>query len=71
MPLVKVRKSNQVTIPKKIVEELGIKEGDYVELGRKGNKLYIAKKDLASIFQKKAKQMETSKLSKEWRKDDG
>lgn len=65
MPLVKVRKSNQVTIPKKFVEELGIKEGDYVELSRKGNKLYIAKKNLASIFREKAKHMETSKLSKE------
>lgn len=32
MPCVKVRKFNQVTIPKKIGAEVGIGEGDYVEV---------------------------------------
>lgn len=70
MSLVKVRKSNQVTIPKKLSRELGIQEGDYVAFNREGNRLYIepalrAKKDLASLWREKAKEMETVKLSKE------
>ena len=70
MPLVKVRKSNQVTIPKKFSRELGIQEGDYVEFNREGNKLYISlapqvKKNLVSLWREKAKEMETVKLSKQ------
>lgn len=68
MPLVKVKKYNQVTIPKKLGRELGIQEGDYVQLKREGNKLYIepvsiVKKDLVSLWREKAKEMETSTLS--------
>ena len=71
--LVKVKKSNQVTIPKKLGVELGIKAGDYVEFKREGNKLYIervdlVKKDLVSLWREKAKDMETSTLSPEGEK---
>ncbi len=73
MALVKVKKSNQVTIPKKLRAELGIKAGDYVEFKREGNKLYIervdiVKKDLVSLWREKAKEMETSTLSPEGEK---
>lgn len=33
MPLVKVRRSYQVTIPKKIGKKIGLEEGDYLEVG--------------------------------------
>ena len=73
MPLVKVKRYNQVTIPKKLSRELGINEGDYVELSREGNKLYIepvrfVKKDLTKVWREQAKQMETSTLSEEGEK---
>jgi AbrB family looped-hinge helix DNA binding protein len=68
MPLVKVKKFNQVTIPKKLGNELGIREGDYILLEREGDRLYIepvaiTKKDLASLWREHAKDMETVKLS--------
>jgi len=70
MPLVKVKRYNQVTIPKKLGAELGIQEGDYVELKREGDRLYlqpvhIVKKDLAAFWRERAKEMETSTLSKQ------
>jgi AbrB family looped-hinge helix DNA binding protein len=48
MPRVKLRKFNQVTIPKKIGEKVGVEEGDYleVEVHEKG----ILFKPLKAIF---------------------
>ena len=73
MSVVKVKRFNQITLPKKLGRELGINEGDYVNLEREGNRLYIepveiVKKDLASLWREKAKQMETVKLSQEGEK---
>lgn len=49
MPRVKVRKFNQVTIPKKIGTEVGVEEGDYVEVEKtpEGN---ILLKPMKAIF---------------------
>jgi len=46
MPIVKVRTNRQVTIPKIIFDELGLKEGDFVEVTLKGDHIVIAPKRL-------------------------
>jgi AbrB family looped-hinge helix DNA binding protein len=55
MPIVKVGRSRQVTIPKKLFEELDLKEGDYVEVERKGNRLILTPKELIDRDKAKAK----------------
>jgi len=46
MPIVKVWANRQVTIPKVIFDELGLKEGDFVEVTLKGNYIVIEPKRL-------------------------
>jgi len=46
MPIVKIRTNRQVTIPKKIFEELGLKEGEYVEVTRRGKTVVLTPKTL-------------------------
>ncbi len=41
MPLVKVGARHQVTIPKEIVERIGIKPGDYVAIAYKNHQVVI------------------------------
>lgn len=46
MPIVKVGRSRQVTIPKKLFEELQLEEGDYVEVELKRDQLILTPKEL-------------------------
>jgi len=46
MPIVKIRTNRQVTIPKKIFEELGLKEGEYLEVSRRGKTVVLKPKVL-------------------------
>jgi AbrB family looped-hinge helix DNA binding protein len=46
MPVSKLGKRRQVVIPKEICEELGIREGDFVEVNREGNTIVIKPKRL-------------------------
>ena len=46
MPVVKIGRSRQVTIPKKLFESLALKEGSYMEVERQGNKLILVPKVL-------------------------
>ncbi|MCI2429402.1 AbrB/MazE/SpoVT family DNA-binding domain-containing protein [Candidatus Acetothermia bacterium] len=41
MPLVRVGARRQVTIPKEIIEQLGIKPGDYVEVTHRDHQVII------------------------------
>ena len=36
MPIVKIRTNRQVTVPKAIFDDLGLKEGDFVEVSLQG-----------------------------------
>ena len=49
MPIVKVRMNRQVTIPKAIFDELGLKEGDYVEVTLQGGRIIITPKRLVDL----------------------
>jgi len=46
MPIVKIRTNRQVTIPKKIFEELGLKEGEYVEVAIQDKTIVLTPKTL-------------------------
>jgi len=46
MPVSKLGKRRQVVIPKEICEELGLQEGDFVEVNQEGNTIVIKPKKL-------------------------
>jgi AbrB family looped-hinge helix DNA binding protein len=46
MPVVKIGRSRQVTIPKKLFDSLALEEGSYMEVERQGNKLILVPKVL-------------------------
>lgn len=46
MPLVKITRSRQVTIPKKLFEELELEQGDYIEVIREGEQLILRPQDV-------------------------
>ncbi len=47
--IVKVRTNRQVTIPKVIFEELGLREGDFVEVALQGERIIITPKRLVDL----------------------
>jgi len=49
MRIVKIRTNRQVTVPKVIFDELGLKEGDFVEVSRKGEDIVIKPKRLVDV----------------------
>ena len=55
MPMVKISRSRQVTIPKKLFEEIGLKEGDYIEVERRGSELVLTPTALIAKDKAKAK----------------
>lgn len=46
MPIVKVGRSRQVTIPKKIFEEMALEAGDYFEVYREEDRIVLCPKKL-------------------------
>jgi AbrB family looped-hinge helix DNA binding protein len=44
MAIVKIREKSQITIPSSIRKELGIKEGDYLEVTREGDRILLIPK---------------------------
>jgi len=44
MPLVRVKHKGQVTIPAKLRGELGLAEGDYVDISREGSRIVLTPK---------------------------
>lgn len=46
MPVVRIRTNRQVTIPKKVFDDLGLREGDFVEVVRAENNVLIKPKKL-------------------------
>ena len=47
MPLAKVKHKGQVTIPADIREQLGLNEGDYVEVTTEGSRVVLTPQDIA------------------------
>ena len=49
MPTVKIRTNRQVTVPKVIFDDLGLKEGDYVDVILQGSDIVIRPKRLVDL----------------------
>ena len=49
MSIVKIRTNRQVTVPKVIFDDLGLKEGDFVEVIREGSDIVIRPKRLVDL----------------------
>jgi len=49
MNIVKIRTNRQVTVPKVIFDELGLREGDFVEVSRNGENIVIKPKRLVDV----------------------
>jgi AbrB family looped-hinge helix DNA binding protein len=47
MPLAKVKQKGQVTIPAKLRDEVGLHDGDYVEVAREGNRIVLIPQEIA------------------------
>jgi len=49
MLLVKIRTNRQITVPKAIFDDLGLKEGDFVEVRLQGTDIVIRPKRLVDL----------------------
>ncbi len=49
MPTMKIRTNRQVTVPKVIFDELGLKEGDFVDVKQEGSRIVIEPKRLVNL----------------------
>jgi AbrB family looped-hinge helix DNA binding protein len=49
VPIVKIRTNRQVSVPKVIFDDLGLKEGDFVEVNRRGSDIVIRPKRLVDL----------------------
>ncbi len=49
MPTVKIRTNRQVTVSKVIFDDLGLKEGDYVDVSLQGSDIVIRPKRLMDL----------------------
>ena len=49
MSIVKIRTNRQVTVPKVIFDDLGLMEGDFVEVNREGSDIVIRPKRLVDL----------------------
>jgi AbrB family looped-hinge helix DNA binding protein len=49
MPTVKIRTNRQVTVPKVIFDDLGLQEGDYVDVTLQGSDIVIRPKRLVDL----------------------
>jgi len=55
MTVVKLGKSFQVSLPKKLLQEMGLEIGDYFEVQREGNRIVMVPKTLVEKEPAKAK----------------
>lgn len=51
MPIVKIKMNRQITIPKRIFDEMGLKEGEFVEVVRQKDHVLVKPKKLVDPAQ--------------------
>ncbi len=69
MPLVKITRSRQVTIPKELFDELELRQGDYVEIIRKGDQLVLRPKSVMDRDRAEAKEQLFKLLERIWERN--
>ncbi len=69
MPLVKVTRSRQVTIPKQLFEALKLQQGDYIEITREGEHLVLRPKAVVDRERDEAKARLFQLLDQIWERN--
>lgn len=69
MPLVKITRSRQVTIPKELFEQLALRQGDYVEINREGDRLVLQPKVVVDRARAQAKAQVAEILERVWERN--
>ena len=65
MAIVKIRTNRQITIPKLIFDDLGLKEGEFVEVSQtKGHKVVITPKKLLDMSEETLTSKEEESIHK-------
>lgn len=49
MSIVKIRTNRQITIPKRIFDELGLREGDFIQIAIEGSRIVLVPKRLVDL----------------------
>jgi len=50
MAIVKIRTNRQITIPKRIFDELGLREGDFIQISVEGSRIVLLPKRLVDLL---------------------
>jgi AbrB family looped-hinge helix DNA binding protein len=66
MPLVKITRSRQVTIPKELFETLNLQQGDYIEVTQEGDALLLRPKVVLDRDRNQAKAQLFKMLDRVW-----
>lgn len=69
MPLVKITRSRQITIPKDLFEELDLHQGDYLEVNREGDRLVVRPKTMVDRRKTEAKDRIRKLLERVWERN--
>ncbi|MFQ5870395.1 MAG: AbrB/MazE/SpoVT family DNA-binding domain-containing protein [Candidatus Zixiibacteriota bacterium] len=69
MPLVKITRSRQVTIPKELFEGLDLQQGDYIEVTREGDQLILRPKTVVDRQRAQAKDRLFKLLEQIWERN--
>ncbi len=69
MPIVKITRNRQVTIPKELFEQLDLHQGAYVEISRDGDQLILRPKELIDRQREDAKQAFFETVDRIWERN--
>lgn len=69
MPLVKVTRSRQITIPKELFEALDLRQGDYLEVVREGDTLILRPKTVVDRERTAARERLSRLLERVWERN--
>lgn len=69
MPLVKITRNRQITIPKELFEALALQQGDYMEVTREGDTLVLRPKTIVDRERAQAKARLSQLLEQIWERN--
>lgn len=69
MPLVKITRSRQVTIPKELFEKLDLHQGEYIEITQDGNQLILRPKQIVDREREEAKERFFQTVERIWERN--
>ncbi len=69
MPLVKITRSRQITIPKKLFDKLGLHQGDYLEIIQEGEQLIVRPQTVVDRSRAAARERLAQLLERVWERN--